>query len=414
VTLLLQSRTPRPHLQITAINGQWLQSPHSPSTARATPSEAVTVTLSSPNTPSASPTTVAPTKPPLTAGSTAAATLLQPSTGLSTVLPAGTQVAVRLIAVQTSVAGSHVAAVAPIEAAARSPALTSGLNLSATVMTSTPGAPPVLATPIGTLSLDTISSLPRGSAVTLEIIGPSILPSSTTVVAATSSIAGLNPASAPWPALESALETVQAINPTAARHFMDSILPGFNSGLTSQTLFFLRALGRGNVGQWLGEATTEALKTANPVVLSQLDEEFHHMGRPASETEPGDWRVLHLPLSSGAEIEPVRLFLRRHGGERKESGGTDPDTRFVVEVTLNQLGRIQFDGLVREDGKRLDLMVRSDPPLPTTLHENIRALFTRSSEIAGLKGEVGFQAAPPEFVDVKAEPSTNPHNGMLA
>jgi hypothetical protein len=85
----------------------------------------------------------------------------------------------------------------------------------------------------------------------------------------------------------------------------------------------------------------------------------------------------------------------------------------VIEVTLSQLGRIQFDGLVREDGKRLDLMVRSEPPLPTPIHRDIRALFTRSSEIAGLTGEVGFQAAPVAFIDVKAEPSVPPPNPMM-
>lgn len=414
LTLLLQSRTPRLHLQITAMKGQALQSAHPPSTARATPGDAVTVALGSPKTPSASPSTAATTQPTLTAGSTATATLLQPAPGLSSAPPAGSQMPIRLIAVQTPVAGFPVAAVAPTESAARSPTLTPGQTLSGTVMASTPGAPPVLATPVGTLSLGEISGLPRGSAVTLEIISQPILSSSTAVVAEASSIARLNPANAQWPALESALETVQGVNPTAANYLMDRVLPGFNAGLTSQTLFFLRALGRGNVGQWLGEAPTETLKTANPAVLAQLGEEFRQMGRPASETEPSDWRVFHLPLAFGAKIEPVRLLLRQHGGERRGCGGAAPDTRFVVEVTLSHLGRIQFDGLVREDGRRLDLMVRSDPPLPATLHEDIRTLFTRSSEIAGLKGDVGFQATPPEFVDVKAEPSANPHNGMLA
>ncbi len=210
-----------------------------------------------------------------------------------------------------------------------------------------------------------------------------------------------------------AIETLQGIDPAAARHVMQTVAPRLNAGLTTQALFFLRALGRGNVSDWLGKVPTEALGSANPALLSQLGDEFRKMGPTTGETEADDWRVVHLPLSSGAEIEPVRLLMRRHGGGQQETDKADPSTRFVVEVTLSQMGRIQFDGLVRDDGKRLDLIVRSDPPLPSSVHGNIRTLFNRSSEIAGLKGDVGFQAGPPEFIDVKAEPSAAPHTGMI-
>lgn len=429
LTLLLQARTPRLHLLITTMNGQSPHAPPPPAAARAAQSEAVTITLRSPDMQAPAQSATARTPPSLAPGATTNATLLhpaQPAPGTVTppagagggttsappaALPAGSRVAVRVIAVHPPAAGPNGAAAAP--SASGSPAITPGQMLVGNVMTSAPGTPLVLGTSLGTLGLDAISTLPRGTAVTLEIIGPPVLPSSASGAAGTPSIAPLNPAVAPWPALEAAIEALQGIDPGAARHVMDTVVPRLNTGLTSQALFFLRALGRGNIHDWLGEASTLALRSANPALLSQLGEEFRQMGHSTGETESNDWRVVHLPLLSGAEIEPIRMFLRRHGGGRKPSGNAEPNTRFVVEVTLSHLGRIQFDGLVREDGKRLDLIVRSDPPLPPALHGNIRTLFTRSSEIAGLRGEVGFQAAPAEFVDVKAEPSANPHNGMI-
>jgi hypothetical protein len=318
-------------------------------------------------------------------------------------------------AVHSPAAGSNgVTPTGPLAGSlAASPALTAGQILSGTVMTTTPGAPPLLGTPLGALGLDAISALPRGSIVTLEIIGPPALPSPASATSGTPAIPHPNPAFAEWPALEAALETLQGINPAAARHVTDTILPRVDAGLTAQTLFFLRALGRGNLDEWLGGVSARALKVANPALHSQLRDEFRQMGRKSGEAESNDWRVVHVPLTSGEQIEPIRLLMRRNGGGQSGGAKAEPSTRFVVEVTLSQLGRIQFDGLVRDDGKRLDLIVRSDPHLPQTVHGKIRRLFSHSSEIAGLKGDVGFQASPPEFVDVTAEHSAIPHTGMI-
>lgn len=415
VTLLLQARTPRLHLQITAMNGQPTQAPPILSSrVRTVLNEDVTVSLRAP-----AQSIAARTPPSLAPGVSTTATLLQPTqwaptdTGPSTALPAGSQLAVRVTAVHSPAAGSSGVALPLSGSLAGSPTLTAGQILSGTVTTATPGAPPLLGTPLGALGLDSASTLPRGSIVTLEMIGPAVLPPSASGTAGTISIPHPNPASTEWPAIEAALETLQGVNPAAARHVADTVLPRLDAGLTAQTLFFLRALGRGNVDEWLGGASARALKVANPALHSQLRDEFRQMSRMSGEAESNDWRTLLLPLASGAQIEPVRLLMRRNGGGRNGGANADPSTRFVVEVTLSRLGRIQFDGLVREDGKRLDLIVRSDPPLPPTVHGHIRALFSHSSQIAGLKGDVGFQVSPPEFVDVTAEHSAIPHTGMI-
>ncbi len=415
VTLLLQARTPRLQFQIITMNGQPAQAPPMPSSrVRAAPNEDVTI---SPRAPAQS--TATRTPPPLARGASTTATLLQPAqwapaeTGPSTALPPGSQLAVRVTAVHSPAAGSSGVVLPPSGSPAGSPALTAGQILSGAVMTATPGAPPLLGTPLGALGLDAISALPRGSIVTLEMIEPLALPPPASGTAGTPALPHPNAAFAEWPALEAALDALQGLNPAAARHVTDTVLPRLDAGLTAQTLFFLRALGRGNVDEWLGGVSARALKIANPALHSQLRDEFRQMGRTSGEAESNDWRTLHLPLALGSQIEPVRLLMRRNGGGRNGGAKADPSTRFVVEVTLSRLGRIQFDGLVREDGKRLDLIVRSDPPLPRTVHGNIRALFSHSNEIAGLKGDVGFQASPPEFVDITAEHSAIPHTGMI-
>lgn len=401
VVLQLQTTTPRLQLLITAMTGQ---SPHTqvpPPAARAAPGDAVTVTIRSPDNPAPAPSAATRPLPILAPGANTNATIVQPAPSHSASLPAGSQVPVRVVTVQSRAASSG------------SPVLAPGQIVGGTVMPSQPGAPPVLATPFGIVRLDGIPALARGNTVTLEITGPPALPSSAFPVAGTPAIPPLSPTLSRWPALEIAIATLQGIDPAAARHVTETVAPRANAGLTSQALFFLRALGRGNLSDWLGKAPTEALGNANPALLSQLSDEFRKMGPTTGETAADDWRVVHLPLSSGAEIEPAQLLMRRHGGGQQETEKTDPGTRFVVEVSLSKLGRLQFDGLVRDDGKRLDLIVRSDSPLPPSLHGDIRTLFTRSSEISGLRGDVGFQTAPPEFVDVKADPPAATHNQMI-
>ncbi len=71
-----------------------------------------------------------------------------------------------------------------------------------------------------------------------------------------------------------------------------------------------------------------------------------------------------LPFLADAGVQPLRLYLRRGGSA---AGGTDEDTRFVIETEMSRLGAFQFDGMVR--GKRLDLVLRSHAPLAPELRQ---------------------------------------------
>jgi hypothetical protein len=76
------------------------------------------------------------------------------------------------------------------------------------------------------------------------------------------------------------------------------------------------------------------------------------------------------------------------------------------------MGRIQLDGLVRDEGKKLDLIVRTEMPLTDEIRYDIQEIFQNSSEAFGLSGGVGFQAAPPNFIDVD-DPISNEEMGLV-
>ena len=276
----------------------------------------------------------------------------------------------------------------------KSPPLGSGQTIGGTVVGTTPEGQPLLRTAAGMLSLATATALSRGSVVTLEILRSPVVPLAFHENSSPSTVPGWTLGSSDWPAMKAALQTLHALDPTAAQTLTENVLPGPNSRFAAQALFFLWAVRGGNIQGWLGDGVTRALKRASPELLSQISDDFRTMGRTSSDATSNDWRMAHVPLSVGSEIEPIRFLIRRNGDNGTSNGSDEQDVRFIVEVSLSRLGRIQFDGLVRRNGTRLDLMIRSERSLLPRIRDDIRALFREASTLVNLTGEVGFQAGP--------------------
>ena len=52
------------------------------------------------------------------------------------------------------------------------------------------------------------------------------------------------------------------------------------------------------------------------------------------------------------------MLTRRHESDDEE-GGDQECTRFVIDVDLSKIGRLQLDGMLRNKGKHMDLIVRN-------------------------------------------------------
>src|SRR5690606_10626102 len=166
----------------------------------------------------------------------------------------------------------------------------------------------------------------------------------------------------------------------------------------------------GHLKSWLGDAPTDALAKAGRADLAgRLGEEFGRLARLAdAPTQPQDWRTYLLPFHDGQQLHQIQLFTRRHQPKEAEGGDDEITARFVFDIELSRLGRIQLDGLAGE--KRFDLMVRSRTPLSEEMRRHITFLFGAAREEGGFQGEVGFQTVAEfavEPLDDKAEPT--PH-----
>ena len=141
-------------------------------------------------------------------------------------------------------------------------------------------------------------------------------------------------------------------------------------------------------------------RKTRPNLASRISNDFNTLGRIADEPVNSDWRVAMIPINSGAEIEQIRMLIRHHDTDEEENASGEQGTRFILDVDLSRLGRIQLDGLVRDKGRKLDLIIRSTDTLNDENRNEIRRIFTEAADLTGIRGSVVFQASPPDFIEI--------------
>lgn len=284
----------------------------------------------------------------------------------------------------------------PSPAAPVTPAPPPGPGLQAVVTGTAPGGQTILASGNGPLVVQARVALPPGTTVAISL--PAVPP----LTAAFDPLHGIG-----WPNLRHALDVLTQADPASARALMSALLPQAGPRLASAIAHFTGVVRQGgDTRRWVGERAAQAVESADRKALSALDEDFQSLGRQAAEPLPGDWRAYSLPFSDGQAITRIQLFVRRSGDD-DEAEGTDRSggkaRRFLIDVDLSALGRMQFDGLMRD--KRLDLILRTRTPLPAEMRQDIQNLFTVTLDALGLAGSASFQAGGEGWVVVPPPPS---------
>lgn len=165
---------------------------------------------------------------------------------------------------------------------------------------------------------------------------------------------------------------------------------------------------------WMGDGPSRILERQRPELAARMRTDLNQMTRNFEDPLTGDWRLHAVPFLFGGEIDRLQMLVRDQEDEDEDSPGNG-DTRFVIDLTLTELGHLQIDGLVGNKNKRLDVVLRTDAPLQSHMREDIRRLYTDALEVTGLEGSVGFQAAPGNFIEIpKSGPTvTVPSGGMV-
>lgn len=253
---------------------------------------------------------------------------------------------------------------------------------------------PIVATPQGTLILQSNGSLPTGAVVTLATA-----PATATVARPIGPIPPLIPSGGAWPALAEALDTLAEADPAIAQSLLNTTIPRATPQIASTLLFFMAALRLGDARHWIGERAARALETAGRGdILDRLGEDFRLLGRQAADPSAGDWRSYYVPLSDGGQLSYLHLYLRHH---RDEEAGNDDGraNRFVIDVELSRLGPLQLDGLVKD--RRFDLILRSRSALEPALKDELTEAFKGGLSATGFTGTLVFQTDERNWVKLR-------------
>src|SRR6185369_10431533 len=132
---------------------------------------------------------------------------------------------------------------------------------------------------------------------------------------------------------------------------------------------------------------------------------------PDPANPAGAWRAHTIPFSNAGAIEPIRLFLHQtnpdDGNDGGKKAGGQP-TRFLLDLDLSRLGRVQLDGFAQPP--RFDLILRTETPLAEPTRLEILQLFANVTSARGLTGSLAFQVAPPI---VPTETARAPRPGIV-
>ena len=319
-----------------------------------------------------------------------------------TTFPAGSTLQIRIIAVDVPI-GAPQRLVPPPPSGQVS--LAAGAQLTGVVGGNHGTGQTLLQTHAGPVTLPTTQPLPPGAEIRFEIVS---LQAPTSGTAQHGLMHGAQPIlDGDWSTFEDALSTLRDIAPGAHQHIVQSALPRADAQLATNVLFFLSALRGGDIKNWLGDGPMRILDRTRPELAARMRSDMAQMTRTVDDPASGEWRLMGVPFLHGSELDRIQMLLRDRDAGDDENEEDKDSTRFVVDLNLSRLGHLQIDGLVGDKNKRLDMVLRTDEPLPARMREDIRRLFTDALDVTGLEGSVGFQAAPGKFVNIpKRSPGT--------
>ncbi|MBL4615892.1 MAG: hypothetical protein JKY27_13625 [Magnetovibrio sp.] len=374
-----------------------------PAVQAATVSTPAPSTAPSATTPQTSTTTAQPTaQPPTTSAPQTSNTPRQIT------LPTGTRFTLSIVRINAP------SAALSTPTPPTSGGLIQGTTLTGTITGTTPQGQPIVQTPHSTFALNAQSALSIGTQVVFKLETAPLLPTPQlgAKLGQTGPADTLVQARA-WSDLDDGLKALAQIDPSRFQQVAQNAIPQPGAKLTSQMLFFLNALKGGDFSAWLGENATRLIDRERPGLMKRLSGDFSIMSKMADEPQSGDWKLALVPLWGGGEVEQVRMYYRG-GDEAQDEEGDDDGVRFILDLTLSNIGHVQIDGLAKAEQHKLDLIIRTQVPLPDQWRTEIGTIFMAAQELAGLGGGVAFQAAPGNFTEFPPIDPSAPHPGLYA
>ena len=266
--------------------------------------------------------------------------------------------------------------------------ITRGL-ISAQVAATTPSGQPILYTPLGVMITDEKLSLLAGQKIKLQIIPNKIrIPTDITPELRVSDYFNFRE----WTNLEKMIEEIRTTQHSINMESIISKIPKPDNKMTAKMLFFLQALKGASIKNWLGIDNSIFLEKTNPDLFKQLDEDFLILSRNLIEPGTNEWRTTIIPIMNGLGLDHFQ-FHTQDQSFHKENYADKKGARFIIDLELSHLGRIQIDGLTRKKNKNFDLIIRSERDLGDQIKKKINTIYLNFTKIMTFSGQISFQVS---------------------
>lgn len=110
----------------------------------------------------------------------------------------------------------------------------------------------------------------------------------------------------------------------------------------------------------------------------------------------------------GQDVQKIALYYKGERGEDAEESKGGKHTRFIFDLNLSRMGKVQLDGLFR--GDRLDLILRTQELFSRAMQIQLKTSYAEAIGATGLQGDISFQNDPQSWVTVKVKTA----DGLMA
>ena len=206
-----------------------------------------------------------------------------------------------------------------------------------------------------------------------------------------------------WPVIEEVQQSLAQTGMQTAQAFNAALpSPSLPTQFGAGVLFFVAALRSGDVQSWLGEKAVDTLKRAGKTsLLGRLGRELSGLGQMNKEPVSGEWRALSIPLVWENNIQKVVIYTSHEDEafDEDDARGKGGKTRFIVDLSLSNIGPVQLDGLFsgshgEAPGKasgRLDLVLRTEQSFSQASKQQMRGAYKTALDDTQITGELSFQ-----------------------
>lgn len=214
----------------------------------------------------------------------------------------------------------------------------------------------------------------------------------------------------PWASLQETLDNTVHDAPDIAQ-LIKNTLPTPTPKFNQTVMFFLAALQRGTIADWLGDDVLKSLKTAGKKDLAaRLSADFEKISTQAKEPLSGEWRSVSIPLFYDEKIHMLQFLLRHHPEQdgKEDAEHSVRTTRFILNLNLSRIGDLQLDGFVCQ--KNFDMILRTADKLPFEMRQELMQRFASGLEQVNMQGNISFQTRQQQWVTIDLPQQT----GMTA